>query len=83
MPARRTGRDAAHSRPSDVCPVPQHPVAELRLKPDILIEYTSAGQVVIDATHPAVGRSAAFAGSGGRRLVGDDQDRQLRILDQS
>ena len=81
MPARRTGRDAAHSKPSGVRPVPQHPVAELPLEPDILIEYTSVGQVVIDATHPAAGRSAVFAG-GGRRLVGDDQDRQLRILDQ-
>jgi hypothetical protein len=59
------------------------PRAELPLEPDIVIECTSVGQVVIDATHPAAGCSADFAGSGGRRLVGDDQDRQLRILDQS
>jgi hypothetical protein len=83
MPARRTGRGAAHSKPSGVRPVPHHPVAELPLKPDILIEYTSVGPVVIDATHPVVGGSAVFAGSGRRRLVGDDEDRQLRILDQS
>jgi hypothetical protein len=45
--------------------------------------FAGVGQVMIDATLPAAGRSAAFAGSGGRRLVGDDQDRQFRILDQS
>jgi hypothetical protein len=61
----------------------QYPVAEQPLEPDIVIGCTKRRSGVIDATHSAAGRSAVFAGSGGRRLVGDDQDRQLRILDQS
>jgi hypothetical protein len=43
-------------------------------------------KTVVDTTavayRPAAGRSAAL-GAGGRRLVGHDEDRQLRILDQS